>query len=171
MTDSPRRPFQRWAHYRTEIGPVRVHGRAFHQPCAELALNPRCGLTLPTTLCSWLWVGGRHSQNRPTSVVRNLNPSSHFRCLRCCTQGRTRVDPVQMVHHVQSHFRVSFPNHGGTVGPACPQGRLTGAEASRRPRHPWTKVMTQWSSQLDLLPLKLGESVLNTSRKQRCGLP
>ena len=94
LTDSPRRPFQRWVHSRTEIGPVRVHGRASHQPCAELALDPRCGLTLPTTLGSLLWVGGRHSQNRPTPVVRNLNPSQLSCCPGFCMHRRTRVDPV-----------------------------------------------------------------------------
>ena len=44
-----------------------------------------------------------------------------------------------MVHRFQSHFWVSFPNHGETVGPTCLEGRLTGAEASRRPRPPVDK--------------------------------
>ena len=50
-----------------------------HQPCAELALNPRSGLMLPTTLGSWLKLVGIVGGTSQT--IRKIVPRGSFETL------------------------------------------------------------------------------------------
>ena len=149
-------------------GPVHARNWRSNRDAASCC-QPRLA---PGSNSSASWVGSRHSQDRPTWVVRNPRPQS-------------TLSLPWMLHAKKDTRRprsADAPFPEPLLGVSSESWRDGRPNLFRRPAHwcgkhpedpdlPWTEVVTQWSSQLDLLPLKLGESVPNTSRDPRCGPP